>query len=53
MINDNEHKAENEKQIIQIQHIETYRPKPRHGDKYTKSRIVLCMMVISIKKHFS
>ena len=45
MINDNENEAENKKDIIRY---DINRPRPRHGQKYTKYKMVIC-----IKQHLS
>ena len=51
MINDNENEAGNEKQITGY---DLNRPRPRHGQKHTKYKICLSiMMIICIKQHIS
>ena len=51
MINDNENEAGNQKQITGY---DLNRPRPRHGQKHTKYKICLSiMMIICIKQHIS
>ena len=51
MINDNENEAENERKITRQ---DIYRPRSKHGQKYTKYKMCLSITkVICIKQHLS